>query len=275
MGTLDGKVAIIAGGATNQGAESARLMAKQGAKVVVGDLNIRGAEETASEIRRNGGDAVAFKLDISKEEDVKALVEFAVKTYGGVDVLHNNVAALGAIDNTIAADYAGDILKIDMTVYDHTMAVNLRGFILTMRYAVPEMIKRGGGSIINTSSIASLEPGMSGHAYAISKTGVNTLTKAVATAYGQYRVRCNAVIPGSVARTGNVNMTRPPGHPLYIDPNKPPQPGPKRGLPRDIANLVVFLASDETAGYINGALIQIDGGPMGRGPGLPDPSSGI
>jgi len=275
MGTLDGKVAIIAGGATNQGAESARLMAKQGAKVVVGDLNIRGAEETASEIRRNGGDAVAFKLDISKEEDVKALVEFAVKTYGGVDVLHNNVAALGAIDNTIAADYAGDILKIDMAVYDHTMAVNLRGFILTMRYAVPEMIKRGGGSIINTSSIASLEPGMSGHAYAISKTGVNTLTKAVATAYGQYRIRCNAVIPGSVARTGNVNTTRPPGHPLYIDPNKPPQPGPKRGLPRDIANLVVFLASDETAGYINGALIQIDGGPMGRGLGLPNPSDGI
>jgi len=275
MGTLDGKVAIIAGGATNQGAESAKLMAKQGAKVVVGDLNIKDAEATAAEIRRNGGEAVAFKLDISREEDVRALVEYAVNTYGGVDVLHNNVAALGAIDNTIAADYAGDILKIDMAVYDHTMAVNLRGFILTMRYAVPEMIKRGGGSIINTSSIASIETGMSGHAYAISKAGVNTLTRAVAAAYGQYRIRCNAVIPGSVARTGNVNMTRPPGHPLYIDPNKPPQPGPKRGLPRDIANLVVFLASDETAGYINGSLIQIDGGPMGRGPGLPDPSASI
>ena len=273
MGTLEGKVAIIAGGATNQGAESAKLMAKQGAKVVVGDLNIKDAELTAAEIRKSGGDAVAFRFDISKEDEVEALVEFAVTTYGGVDVLHNNAAAMGAIDNVIAADHATDILKLDMAAFDHTIAVDLRGFILTMRYAVPEMMKRGGGSIINTSSIASVETGPRGHAYTIAKAGVNALTKAVAAAYGQYRIRCNVVIPGGVARWGNVNFDRPPGHPLYVDPNNPPTAGPKRGMPREIANVVVFLASDETASYVNGALIQVDGGPRGRGPGLPQPSA--
>lgn len=249
MGTLEGKVAIIAGGATNQGAESAGLMAKQGARVVIGDLNIKDAEATASEIRGSGGDAVAFKFDITREDEVRALVEFAVKTYGGVDILHNNVAAIGAIDSVIGRDYSTDILKLNMADYDRTMAVNLRGFILTMRYAVPEMIKRGGGSIINISSIASVGAGSRGHAYAISKAGVNAATRAVAAAYGQYNIRCNAILPGGIARTGNVDKTRPA---VIANP---------KGKPRDIANMVVFLASDETAGYVNGALIQIDGGP--------------
>jgi NAD(P)-dependent dehydrogenase (short-subunit alcohol dehydrogenase family) len=249
MGTLEGKVAIIAGGATNQGAESAKLMSRQGAKIVVGDLNIKDAEATAAEIRKAGGDAVAFKFDITKEEEVRALVDFAVKTYGGVDVLHNNVAAIGAIDSVIGRDYSTDVLKLNMADYDRTMAVNLRGFILTMRYAVPEMIKRGGGSIINISSIASVGAGSRGHAYAISKAGVNAATRAVAAAYGQYNIRCNAILPGGIARTGNVDQTRAA---VISDP---------KGKPIDIANMVVFLASDETARYVNGALIQIDGGP--------------
>jgi NAD(P)-dependent dehydrogenase (short-subunit alcohol dehydrogenase family) len=250
MGTLDGKVAIIVGSATNIGAETARLMAKQGAKVVLADLNIKDAEAVAAEIRQNGGDAIAFKMDITSEPDIKAMVDFVMKKYGGVDVLHNNVAAIGAIDNSVGFDYGGDILNIDMKVYDRTMAVNLRGYILTMRYIVPQMLKRGGGSIINTSSIASIGAGSRGHAYAISKAGVNMLTRSIAATYGKNHIRCNAVLPGGIIRTGNIN------------PNRPPiASGPNMGKPRDIANMVVFLASDDTAGYINGSLIQVDGGP--------------
>jgi NAD(P)-dependent dehydrogenase (short-subunit alcohol dehydrogenase family) len=249
MGTLDGKVAIVMGSATNIGAETSRLMAAQGAKVVLADLNIKDAEAVAAEIRKGGGEAAAFKTDITVESDVKAMVEFAVRKYGGVDVLHNNVAAIGAIDNSVGFDYAADILNIDMSVYDRTMAVNLRGFILTMRYVVPEMLKRGGGSIINTSSIASISAGTRGHAYAISKAGVNVLTRAVAATYAKNKIRCNAVLPGGVERTGNVN------------PNRPSiASGPNLAKPRDIANMVVFLASDQTAAYINGSLMLVDGG---------------
>jgi NAD(P)-dependent dehydrogenase (short-subunit alcohol dehydrogenase family) len=256
VGTLDGKVAIVVGSATNIGAETSRLMAKQGAKVVLADLNIKDAEAVASEICKSGGEAAAFKMDITSESDVKAMVEFVVKKYGGVDVLHNNVAAIGAIDNAVGFDYAGDILNIDMKVYDRTMAVNLRGFILTMRHVVPEMLKRGGGSIINTSSIASINAGTRGHAYAISKAGVNVLTLAVAATYAKSKIRCNAVLPGGIERTGNVNQNRPP----VVS-------GPNQGKPKDIANMVVFLASDQTAGYINGSLMLVDGGSMLRGGG--------
>jgi len=260
MGTLDGKVAICAGGATNMGAETARLMAKEGARVVLADLNIKGAEAVASEIREAGGDAAAFKMDISSEADVKAMVEFTLEKYGGVDVLYNSVAAIGAIDKSIGIDYGNDIVTLDLEVYDHTMAVNLRGYILTIRAVVSEMLKRGGGSIINTSSIASMAGGPSGHAYAISKAGVNSLTTAIAAAYGPKKIRCNAIVPGGIMRTGNIDTSRAPVVPTDD------KPGPSLGTPGDIANLVVFLASDETAGYINGQLIRIDGGPAGRGP---------
>ena len=217
--------------------------------MVLGDLNIKDAEKVAEEIRQSGGEAAAFKMDVTNESEIKALVEFAVNKYGGVDILHNNAAAIGAIDKAVTADYAADILNIDMKIYDRTMEVNLRSYILTMRYAVPEMLKRGGGSIINTSSIASINAGTRGHAYAISKAGINVLTRAVAATYGKNKIRCNAVLPGAIVRTGNV------------DPNRPPIiSGPNMGQPRDIANMVVFLASDQTAGYINGSLMLVDGG---------------
>ncbi len=260
MGTLNGKVAICAGGATNMGAATAKLMAKEGAKVIIADLNITDAEKTAAEIRDAGGDATAIKMDISNESDVQAMVKQAVEKYGGVDVLYNTVAAIGAIDNAVGIDYGTDIVNLDLDVYDHTMEINLRGSILTIRAVVPEMLKRGGGSIINTSSIASMGGGPRGHAYAISKAGINALTKGVAAAYGPQKIRCNAVVPGGVLRTGNINTSRPPVVPTDD------KPGPKLGTPQEIANLVVFLASDETASFINGQLIQIDGGPAGRGP---------
>jgi NAD(P)-dependent dehydrogenase (short-subunit alcohol dehydrogenase family) len=255
MDRLRGKVAIVAGSATGMGAAGAKLMAQEGAKVVLADINIAGAEAGAAEIRRAGGEAAACEVDISNEPAVKAMVEFTVQQYGGVDVLHNNAANFAS--DIIGADTATDILHLDLNVFDRTIAVNLRGFILTTKYAVPEMMKRGGGSIINTSSGTSLRPQLWQHAYSISKAGVNMLTLAVATAYGKQGIRCNAVLPGLVL-TGPMTQD-------LVDLVVRHNLTSYAGLPQDLANVFVFLASDESR-YITGQLIQVDGGVFAHTP---------
>lgn len=249
MERLKGKVVIVAGCATGMGAAGARLMAKEGAKVVLADINMAGAEKGAADIREAGGDAVARAVDISNESSVKAMVDFTVKRYGGVDVLHNNAAIF--VPEVLGPDTATDILHLDLAVFDRTLAVNLRGFILTTKYVVPEMLTRGGGSVINTSSGVSLLPQLTQHAYSISKAGVNMFTLAVATAYGKQGIRCNAVLPGLV-------LTGPMTHQL-VDMAVRHNLTPYAGLPEDLANVFVFLASDESR-YITGQLIQVDGG---------------
>ena len=249
MDRLRGKVAIVVGSATGMGAAGAASMAQEGAHVVLADINIAGAKARAADIRRAGGEAVAFEVDISNEAAVEAMVVFTVKQYGGVDVLHNNAADFAP--DVIGPDTATDILHLDLAIFDRTIAVNLRGFILTMKHAVPEMLKRGGGSIINTSSGVSLLPQLSQHAYSISKSGVNMLTLAVATAYGKQGIRCNAVLPGLVL-TGQLTQDLVEG---VVRHNLTPY----AGLPQDLANVFVFLASDESR-YITGQLIQVDGG---------------
>jgi len=255
MGRLHGKVAIVVGSATGMGAAGAALMAQEGAQVVLADINIAGAEARAADIRGAGGAAVAFEVDIANEAAVEAMVAFTVGQYGGVDVLHNNAANFAP--DIIGADTATDILHLDLGIFDRTIAVNLRGFILTTRYVVPEMLKRGGGSIINTSSGTSLKPQLWQHAYSISKAGVNMLTLAVATAYGKQGIRCNAVLPGLV-------LTAPLTQDL-VDTVVRHNLTPYAGLPQDLANVFVFLASDESR-YITGQLIQVDGGVFAHTP---------
>jgi NAD(P)-dependent dehydrogenase (short-subunit alcohol dehydrogenase family) len=227
--------------------------------VVLADINIAGAEARAADIRRAGGEAVAFEADIANEPAVEAMVAFTVKHYGGVDVLHNNAANFAP--DVLGPDLATDILHLDLAVFDRTIAVNLRGFILTMKYAVPEMLKRGGGSIINTSSGVSLLPQLSQHAYSISKAGVNMLTRAVATAYGKQGIRCNAVLPGLVL-TGPLTQE-------LVDAVVRHNLTPYAGLPQDLANVFVFLASDESR-YITGQLLQVDGGILAHTPTYAD-----
>ncbi|MFN8628484.1 MAG: SDR family oxidoreductase [Candidatus Binatia bacterium] len=259
MDRLRGKVAIVVGSASGMGAAGAAAMAQEGAKVVLADINIGGAKERAAEIRRAGGECCAFEVDIANEQAVKSMVEFAVKQYGGIDVLHNNAANFAP--EVIGADTAADILHLDLAIFDRTIAVNLRGFILTTKYVVPEMLKRGGGSIINTSSGTSLKPQMWQHAYSISKAGVNMLTLAVATTYGKRGIRCNAVLPGLV-------LTGPMAQEL-VDTVVRHNLTPFAGLPQDLANAFVFLASDESR-YITGQLIQVDGGVFAHTPTYAD-----
>jgi len=246
-----GKVAIVTGAASGIGRATARALAREGASVVVADLDLAGAKTVAGEIDRASGRAVACQVDVSDEDAVRAMVAVAVDTYGGLDVLHNNAAAIGAAKPGV--DH--DIAAIDVEVWDRTMAVNLRGVWLGCKHAVPRMLERGGGSIINTSSGSSLQGDLANAAYAVSKGGVNTLTLYVATQYGKRGIRCNAIAPGLI-------LSHPVEHfggQRYVDMLEEHHLTPRVGVPDDIANAVVFLASDESS-FVTGQILRVDGG---------------
>lgn len=253
-GRFRGKVALVVGSAHGIGAATARGLAREGANVVLGDINVAGAEEVAAGIRAAGGDAFAFPMDIAEERDVKALVMEAVKRYGGVDILAN--VAADTRPEVIGRDSETDILKLDLGVYDRTMAVNVRGFLLTMKFAVPEMLKRGGGAIVNTSSMAGLAPEPLRGAYAVSKSAINMLTAHVATAYGKQGIRCNAVSPGATIAPD----VDPAQHPFFAMLLRH-QPTPGLSRYEDQANVILFLVSDE-AKFINGTVVRVDGGTL-------------
>src|SRR6266545_7650999 len=189
MGRLEGKVAIVTGAGSGIGEATARLMAREGASVVVADINGTEAERVAGELGR----AVAAEVDVSDEPSVVRMVETAVESFGGLDVLHNN--ASDASSNALDID----IVTLDMAVFDRLVAVNLKGQFMGCKHAIPHMLARGGGgSIVNTASIEGFVGRGVRAAYGASKAGVVLLTKAVAAQYGARGIRCNAVAPGLV-----------------------------------------------------------------------------
>lgn len=250
MARLDGKVALIFGGAHGIGAASALAMAGEGGRVVITDVDEAGAEAKACEARAAGGEAIAIRADIASDHDVGTAVAATLERHGRIDVLLNVAAAFDV--DTIGRDSRTDILNLDAAVFDRTIDVNLKGFIRTARAVVPAMLAHGGGVIINTSSTGSLKPEQVRHAYAISKAGVNMLTQAIAVTYGKRNIRCNAVLPGLVMSSTDLPSA-------YVDMMLRHTLTPEIGIPDDLANVMVFLASEE-ARYINGELIRVDGG---------------
>lgn len=250
MSGLDGKVVVVAGGATGIGARTAVRLAEQGAKVVVGDVNGPGAKETAAGIVSAGGAATAVTFDIVDEASVEALFRTAVDTYGGIDHLFNVAADLS--DDTIGRD--SNIVDIDLAVWDRTITVNLRGFLLTMRAAIPLMLERGGGAIVNTSSDAAYMGEPQRPSYAAAKAAVLALTRHVANRWGREGIRCNAVAPGLVVS----HQSKLVGNEFW-EQLRLSNPMGRLGTPDDIATAVVFLMSDE-ASWVNGQTHRIDGG---------------
>jgi NAD(P)-dependent dehydrogenase (short-subunit alcohol dehydrogenase family) len=247
MELLD-KVMIVTGAAGNLGSACAREAARQGAQVVAVDLPNSPLDALLAEIRDAGGEAIAHRGDVSEEEDVIAMVAAAQREFGGIDALANVAAAMSEIDSD------RDLETMTVDSWDRAMAVTLRGSMLCAKHALPAMLTRGAGSIVNFGSTAGIRGDVGMIAYSTTKAGLLGFTRAVATTYGKRGIRCNAVSPGSVWTDG---MKAKLGDKLEMMERT--RTTPRLGIPDDIAHTVVFLCSDK-ASYITGQNIVVDGG---------------
>jgi len=257
MGRAEGKVAVVTGGASGIGRATCLLLAGEGAAVVVADLDPDGAEVVAKEIETAGGRAVAHRTDIAEEQQVRSMVERAVDTFGGLHILFNNAADTSL--NAMIQDKPFHEMDVDW--WDHAMRVDLRGAMLGCKHAVRHMLGTGGGSIVNTSSNQGIAGDLTQGAYAAAKAGIIQLTKSVATQYGVYGIRCNAVSPGAV-RTPAFERACPPE---IVEEIAKHSLIPRVGEPDDLAHAVLFLASDESS-YVTGQVLCVDGGQLAHLP---------
>ena len=251
MQRLVDKVAIVTGGGGGIGGATARALAREGASVVVVDIDRAAADRVVEEIVGAGDSALALHADLSVEEQVAATIAAAMAEFGRLDVLHNNAALTDS--DFLSRDTAVTDLALD--VWERTMEVNLRSQMLTCKHAVPEMVRAGGGSIINMSSGASLKGDRTRTAYGVSKAGVNALTMYVATSHGKKGIRANTILPGLVV----TDAVRAHLDEKVLAGLSKSTLTPNVGQPEDIADVVVFLASDESR-YITGQMISVDGG---------------
>jgi NAD(P)-dependent dehydrogenase (short-subunit alcohol dehydrogenase family) len=243
------KVVLITGGSSGIGRATAIEFAKKGAKVVVSSRREKEGLETVSMIKKARGISSFVKADVAKKEDIINLVNQTVATYGGLDIAVNN-AGIEGTGFVPAAEYSED-------VWDKVININLKGVWLCMKYQIPEMLKRGGGSIVNMSSVAGLRGGMVGVAYFASKHGVLGLTKAAAYEYAKQGIRINAVCP-AVIKTDMADRL------FYQDDDIAKMitglhPMGRVGTPEEVASAVVFLSSDE-ASFMTGLAVPVDGG---------------
>jgi NAD(P)-dependent dehydrogenase (short-subunit alcohol dehydrogenase family) len=264
MHNFDGKVALVTGAAAGIGRASALAFARLGAKVVVADIQTTGGEETVAQIKSAGGEAAFIRADVSQAKEVEALVRQTVTLFGRLDCAHNNAGVEGVRARTASTTEED---------WDRTVAINLKGVWLCMKYEIPQMLKLGQGAIVNTSSIAG-QVGLSRFAaYAASKHGVIGLTKSAALEYARFGIRVNAVCPGLIdtgmpergflgvqpggsftdrlimglrKRFGRVMLTA-------------QQPARRMGSPAEVAEAVVWLCS-ESASFVNGHALPVDGG---------------
>ena len=251
MSRLAGKVAIVTGGAGGIGAATAHELAREGAAVAVVDIDEAQAAGVADEIRRTGARAIALGGDLAEEHTARQVVQSTVAEFGRVDFLHNNAAL------TASAFLSRDttVCEMSLDVWQRSLEVNLGSQLLMCKYTIPEMRKHGGGSIVNMSSGAAVSGDRTRLAYGVSKSGVHTLTMYVATSEGKRGVRANTVVPGLIL----TDAVRAHLSEEIIGRLSRATLTPYLGQPKDIADLVVFLASEQSR-YITGQMISIDGG---------------
>ena len=252
-GRVSGKVAIVTGGASGIGRITAETLAREGARIVIADLDGEKGEAVARSIAAAGGEAIAVRVDVGEEADVVAMVEAAMDAFGALHVLHNNAA----ITSPEHQRRDGSLLDLDVRVWDETLRVDLRGPMLGCKHAIPRMIESGGGSIINTTSNSALAGDLTLTAYAAAKGGLNTLTLSVATAFGRQGIRCNAVSPAHIESPSLASVV-----PVeVVEMLRAQVLTPRMGRPQDVADLVLYLASDESA-FVTGQIMRVDGGAL-------------
>ncbi len=243
---LEGKVALVTGGARGQGASEARLFAREGAKVVIADILDTEGEKVAAEIGESGGDALFVHLDVTSEERWRSAIAAAVSRFGKLDVLVNNAAIWrrGRVEETTGEHW------------DAVLEVNAKGVFLGTKAAIPEMRKAGGGSIINISSVAGLVGSLTSSAYSASKGAVRLFTKSTAIQYAGEGIRANSIHPGAI----DTDM----GDEVWANAETRDEviartPVGRMGVPADIAYGALYLASDESS-FVTGSELVIDGG---------------
>ena len=249
MGRLEKKVAVITGAASGIGLATAARFAGEGAAVVIGDLNQEGGEAAVRQCKENGGRAIFQKCNVAAEGEIKSLIDRAVKEFGRLDIIFNNAGLGGAV---------GTIEETTVENWDKTLGILLRAVFVGMKYAVPEMRKVGGGSIISTASVAGLRGGAGPHAYSAAKAAVINLTRSVALEVGPYKIRVNCICPGGI-NTPLLYNRIPGGQQTTEMVLSQIQPIKRAGLPDDIANMALFLASDESE-WVTGTAMVVDGG---------------
>ena len=248
MGKLDGKVALISGGARGQGAAEARLFAEEGAKVVIGDILDEQGQQVEAEINELGGDALYLHLDVTSEADWESAVAAAVSRYGKLDILVNNAAIV--IQKSAIEDRTAD-------EWDRIFEVNAKGVFLGTKHAIPEMRKAGGGSIVNISSVAGIAQSLHQEpAYAASKGAVRIFSKVTASQHAADGIRCNSVHPGPID-TDMIQAAM--SDPRRLEDRLTRVPMRRLGTADEIAKGVLYLASDDSS-YVTGSELVIDGG---------------
>ena len=255
-GRLSGKIAVITGGASGIGRATALTFLREGASVLIGDLNEANIAETSALVAKQGvtDRFASLRVDVASETDNIAMIALAVQRFGGVDCIFNNAGVGGAF---------GPIGDTTVDEWDFTFDVLVRGVFLGIKHASRQMQQQGrGGSIINTASVAGLAGGGGPHAYSAAKAAVVNLTRAVMTELAGARIRVNAIAPGLINTPLAVGEGKENSVNALIARK---QPWPDMGQPSDIANTALFLASDESK-FINGAIIVVDGGLTALGP---------
>jgi NAD(P)-dependent dehydrogenase (short-subunit alcohol dehydrogenase family) len=246
---LRNKVVIITGGGSGIGRAAAILFAKEGAKVTVADVEEKNGLDVVGSIKKNGGKAVFVRTDVSKAADTRKMVKTTIQKFGKLDILINNAGVRGA---------KGGVTKASEEDWDRVMGINVKGIFLGSKYAIPAMLKNGGGVIINTASASGLKASPLCPAYCASKGAVINLTKSIALDYGDKNIRCNCVCPG-VIDTGFYDS--------YGDRDKIVKMALKgnlvgrAGKPDDVAYAMLYLATDESA-FAQGSALLLDGGMM-------------
>ncbi len=243
------KVALITGAGSGIGRESALLFAKEGAQVVVCDVNATGGQQTVDQIQAAGGTATFVQADVSQAAEAKAMIEAAESTYGQLNVLFNNAGIFHGGDNSV--------LDTEEDIWELTINVNLKGVFLGCKYGIPALQRAGGGSIINTASfVAVMGAATPQIAYTASKGGVLAMTREIAVEFARQNIRANSLCPGPVQTPLLDELMSDPARKhrrmVHIPPGRLAQA-------TEIANAALFLASDESS-YVNGATFLVDGG---------------
>ncbi|HEY8868783.1 MAG TPA: glucose 1-dehydrogenase [Candidatus Limnocylindrales bacterium] len=247
---LSGKVSIITGAGGGMGRTAALMFAAEGARIVVAEFGEAAGDETVQLVRDAGGEATFVKTDVSRESDAKAMVDHAIATFGRVDVLYNNAGVMPEADHSV--------IDTDVATWDQVMAVNVRGVFLGCKYAIPPMVERGSGSIINIASfVALLGCSVPQDAYTASKGALLALTRSLAVQFGPNGVRSNAICPGPVETPLLMDWLVKDEEAKRIRLAR--NPTGRFGKPEEIVYMAMYLASDESR-WTNGAQLVVDGG---------------